>query len=81
MQKTKQGTLCSICDKLIIEQSCDNNGEDAIYCEGCRGWLHRHCAGLSDCMFLCIFCMNSSVSSGYCGIKSNVMQIKKILML
>ena len=73
----KQGTPCSVCDKLI-EQSCDNNGEDAIYCEGRCGWLHRHCADLSDCMFLCIFC---TISSGYCGVKSYAMEIKKILML
>lgn len=34
-----------------MEDSCDNDGEEAIYCEGHCGWIHRQCAGLSDLFF------------------------------
>ena len=31
-----------ICDKNIVDDTLDQEGEDAIYCEGmCRGWLHH----------------------------------------
>ena len=64
-----KGTKCSICNKIIIDQSASHHGEDAILCEGlCNGWMNCHCAGLSLSVpqfaqisskkdsFLCIYC-------------------------
>ena len=47
----KQGTLCSVCDKTIVEQSSDHDGDEAIFCEKRCGWLHRHCASLTGPFF------------------------------
>ena len=66
----KRGTLCSysICQKVIKELYDNENGKEAIHCDGHCDWIHCHCPGLSDHFssylqktktspFLCVYCM------------------------
>ena len=47
-----ENCICPICLETIIDCNEQNEGHDAIYCEGeCNGWLHRQCAGLSKVVF------------------------------
>ena len=40
--------MCSICLHPIIEATSDEEGQEAILCEGsCNNWYHRWCAGVS----------------------------------
>jgi len=53
-KKRKQGEeyICPICADIIIENTDEVVGHDAIFCEGiCNSWLHRQCAGLSKPLF------------------------------
>ncbi|XP_065904034.1 uncharacterized protein [Dysidea avara] len=46
-KKRKQGEeyICPICTDIIIENTKEVDGHDAIFCEGtCNSWLHRQCA-------------------------------------
>ena len=86
-----QGTLCSICNKTIVEGTSENEGEDAIFCEKRCGWLHRGCAGLTnpffklftenDTPFLCIYCMLKSQSDEICALQATVKEMEKTLAL
>ena len=45
-------STCVICLDPIIDATENNEGQEAIFCEGkCDGWLHRQCAGLSQRLF------------------------------
>ena len=87
----KQGTLCSVCDKTIVEQSSDHDGDEAIFCEKRCGWLHRHCAGLTgpffklftknaNTPFLCIYCMLKSQSDEICSLKATVQELENTMI-
>ena len=44
--------LCPICLDPVTDASEDQEGHDAVYCDGtCNGWIHRRCAGLSSAAF------------------------------
>ena len=39
---------CPTCAQLILEETDDVQGQEAILCEGsCNSWYHRWCAGVS----------------------------------
>lgn len=87
----KQGTLCSVCNKIIIERSSEHDGEEAIYCEKRCGWMHRQCAGLTDPFFklftendtpfLCVYCMLKSQSDEICALKATIKEMEKTLAI
>jgi len=53
--KTKvisEGTICVVCENVIVTASKDKEGDDAVFCEGyCQGWSHRKCIGFSKQLF------------------------------
>ena len=74
-----KGTKCSICNKIIIDQSASHHGEDAILCEGlCNGWMHRHCAGLSVPQFAQISCNKDSFLCIYCTLIKQASEINEL---
>ena len=45
-------SVCCVCNCVIVEDTNESDGEDAIFCEGsCNSWLHHKCAGLSNPVF------------------------------
>ena len=86
LNRVKEGTICSVCTKQIIERSENHDGDEAIFCDGGCGWLHRQCAGLSDPFFkaftfndtpfLCVFCMLKSQSDEISSLRSTIEQLK-----
>ena len=55
-KKTSEtATTCSLCCEKIVEGK-----QQAIYCEGKCGWMHRYCAGLSVPKFEEISVISSS---------------------
>jgi len=45
-------TICPTCLNPIEDANKDQEGQEAIYCEGiCDAWLHRQCAGLSQNLY------------------------------
>ena len=44
--------VCSICDKEVVDTTDEEDGDDAVFCEGeCQSWLHRNCACLPKSEF------------------------------
>ena len=84
--RLKQGTKCSVCCRQIVDKSNNQDGEDAIFCEGRCGWIHRQCAGLSDPFFraftgndtpfLCVFCMLKTQSEEITNLKATIDDLK-----
>ena len=68
---TQENSLCVICDEIILDQSDQVDGQDAIYCEGkCDGWLHRHCAGLSKTNFKIIMDLSKPFVCPHCKLET-----------
>ena len=64
-----------------------NDGEEAIYCDGCCGWIHRQCTGLSDPFFklftenedvpfLCVYCMLKTQSDEIASLRSTITEMQ-----
>ena len=90
-QLNKVSYVCSVCDKTIVEQSRDHDGDEAIFCEKRCGWLHHHCAGLTgpflklftkntNTPFLCIYCMLKSQSDEICSLKATVQELENTMI-
>ena len=44
--------VCSVCDKEVVDATDEEDGDDAVFCEGeCQSWLHRNCACLPKSEF------------------------------
>lgn len=77
--KEKSKTVCAVCDEVILEAEDQNEGHDAVYCEGeCQSWLHRKCAGLTHKAFVKICESNDPYHCVYCRVLT---QSKEILYL
>ena len=79
-------SVCCVCDCIIVEDTDEKDGEDAIFCEGsCNSWLHRKCAGLSSSTFqhlsdsnkpfLCVYCLLSNQAVQIAELKSTLAQL------
>ena len=82
-----QSEKCSVCCRQIVDKSNDHDGEDAIFCEGRCGWIHRQCAGLSDpffrfftgnddTSFLCVFCTLKAQSEEITNLRATIDDLK-----
>ena len=72
-KKRKQGEecICPICTEIIIENTNEVDGHDAIFCEGtCNSWLHRQCAGLSKSLFQSLAKPEKSYHCPHCRLAS-----------
>ena len=72
-KKRKQGEeyICPICTDIIIENTKEVDGHDAIFCEGtCNSWLHRQCAGLSKSLFQSLAKSEKSYHCPHCRLAS-----------
>ena len=48
----RRGCLFYICDKEVVDTTDEEDGDDAVFCEGeCQSWLHRNCACLPKSEF------------------------------
>ena len=72
---------CSICLDMIVDATADQEGQDAVFCDGvCNGWIHRRCAGLSSTAFVAISSLSDS-QPFYCPNCRLDMQSKEIIDL
>ena len=86
-RQSRNKVLNSVCCGQIVDKSNDHDGEDAIFCEGRCGWIHRQCAGLSDPFFrlftgnddvpfLCVFCMLKAQSDEITNLRATIDDLK-----
>ena len=55
--KEKEDTLCSVYNTIIIEETDDVPGDDAVYCEGdCKQWMHQKYMSISKCIYVKLSC-------------------------
>lgn len=90
-RKTKDGLVstngneinkCLVCEDIILEESENEEGHEAVYCEGdCQGWIHKKCAGLTHPAFdnlsesipyLCQHCTFTKQYKEICTLKENI---------
>ena len=90
-KKTKGGLVgtneneinkCLVCEDVILEASENEEGHEAVYCEGdCQGWIHRRCAGLTRPAFdnlsesipyLCPYCTFTKQYKEICTLKETI---------
>ena len=72
-------SVCCVCDCVIVEDTNEKDGEDAIFCEGsCNSWLHRKCAGLSSETFQHLSDSNKPFLCVYCLLPNQAVQIAEL---
>ena len=50
--KEKEDTLCSICHTIIIEETDNVPGDDAVYYDDdYKSWMYRKCVSMSKCIY------------------------------
>ena len=70
---------CAICEDIIVEESQDLSGQDAIFCEGsCQAWLHRGCAGLSKSAFLSLNGSSVPFACVHCRLNQQEKEISQL---
>ena len=69
-------SVCCVCNCVIVEDTNESDGEDAIFCEG--SWLHRRCAGLSKPVFQHLSDSNKPFLCVYCLLSNQAVQIAKL---
>ena len=74
-----QGTKCTICNEVIVDQSASYDGEDAIYCKGsCAAWMHRHCVRLSVPQFAQMSSNSKPFLCVYCTLLNQALEINEL---
>jgi len=74
-----ENCICPVCLKNIIDCTEQNEGHDAIYCEGvCDGWLHRQCAGLSKVVFTSFQNSDKPFHCPHCRINNYELQLNNM---
>ena len=75
----QESMICCICEEKIIEETEEQDGEEAIFCEGlCKNWIHCKCAGLSNVWFSKLSSSNKPFVCVYCTLFEQISIITEL---